>query len=216
MCGRYALYEVEEIDELYDVKSLPADLKPNYNAAPTQNMPVATADGVEVMRWGIIPAWAKDEKMSYKLFNTRSESAFEKPMWKGLIKHRRCLVPANGFYEWQKTEAGKVPYYIHLPGDQLFSFAGIWETWKHEGSDWDTFSIMTTASNKEIEPIHSRMPVIIHREDYDMWLQADTEDEINALLRPLPDGTLQMHEVSKDVNVVKNNAKELIGPINSK
>ncbi len=216
MCGRYTLYEIDEVGALYGYEKLPGDIRPNYNVAPTHTMPVGTADGLEMMRWGLIPAWAKDEKMGYKLFNTRSETVFEKPMWKGIVKRNRCLVPANGFYEWKKTEAGKIPQYIHLPDEKLFSFAGIWETWKHKGQDWHTFSIMTTTPNEEMTPIHDRMPVIVDREDYAMWLNADTEDEINALLQPLPNGTLQIHEVSPDVNIVKNNSEELIGPINSK
>lgn len=137
-------------------------------------------------------------------------------MWKGIVRRNRCLVPANGFYEWKKTEAGKIPYYIHLPGEQLFSFAGIWETWQHEGRDWHSFSIMTTTPNKEMEQVHDRMPVIIDREDYAMWLHADSDDEIRALLQPLPDGALEMHEVSQDVNVERNNSEELIGPVSSK
>lgn len=216
MCGRYTLYQTDEVGALYGYDELPGDIRPNYNAAPTQTMPVATAEKLEPIRWGLIPVWAKDEKISYKLFNTRSESVFEKPMWKGIVKRNRCLVPANGFYEWKKTEAGKIPFYIHLPGEKLFSFAGIWETWKHDGKDWHTYSIMTTTPNEEMKPIHDRMPVIIDSEDYAMWLHADTEDEINALLQPLPDGSLEMHEVSQDVNVVKNNSDVLIGPVNSK
>lgn len=216
MCGRYALYRIDEIGALYGYDEMIEDVQPSYNVAPTNVMPVNTVDGMGMMRWGVIPAWAKDEKMSYKLFNTRSESVFEKPIWKGIIKKHRCLVPANGFYEWKKTEAGKVPFYIHLPNEQLFSFAGIWETWRRGGRDWQTYSIMTTTPNKEMRPIHDRMPVIIDREDYAMWLYADTEGEINALLQPAPDGLLQMHEISQDVNVVRNNTKELIGPLNSK
>jgi putative SOS response-associated peptidase YedK len=215
MCGRYVLYEIDEIYEHFATEGF-GELKPNYNAAPTHEMPVFSNAGLSIMRWGLIPVWAKDEKMSYKLFNTRSESVFEKPMWKGIVKRNRCLIPANGFYEWKKTDDGKIPQYIHLPDEKLFSFAGIWETWRHDGKEWHTYSIMTTTPNKEMEPIHDRMPVIIDKSDYDMWLNADTEDDINALLQPLTDGSLEMHEVSKDVNVVKNNSKELIGPLNSK
>lgn len=216
MCGRYTLYQVDEVGPLYGHNEVLEDVLPNYNAAPTQTMPVNTANGIEMMRWGLIPVWAKDDKMGYKLFNTSSESVFEKPMWKGIVRRNRCLVPANGFYEWKKTEAGKIPFYIHLPGEQLFSFAGIWEIWKQEGQNWHTFSIMTTTPNKEMEQVHDRMPVIVHREDYDMWMHADTEDEIHALLQPFPDNSLRMHEVSQDVNIVRNNNEQLIGPINSK
>lgn len=216
MCGRYTLYQIDEVGALYGTGDVLEDVRPNYNVAPTHTMPVQTTNGLQLMRWGLIPVWAKDEKIGYKLFNTRSETVFEKPMWKGIVKHNRCLVPANGFYEWKKTDTGKIPFYIHMPDEQLFSFAGIWEAWRHDGYDWQTFSIMTTTPNREMESLHDRMPVIIDRKDYDMWLTADTQDDINALLLPLPDNTLQMHEVSTDVNIVKNNNGTLIGPINSK
>lgn len=215
MCGRYVLWEVDELTKMFNVDGL-QDLEPNYNAAPTQIMPVFSDKGLTRMRWGLIPAWAKDEKIGYKLFNTRSESVFDKPVWKGIVKRNRCLVPANGFYEWKKTADGKIPEYIHLPNNELFSFAGIWETWKHDGKEWDTFSIMTTKPNKEMEPIHDRMPVIIDHDDYDMWLHADRQDDINALLQPLADGSLEYHEVSKNVNFVKTNTDTLIAPLDSK
>jgi len=215
MCGRYVLYEVDELRDLFNVEGL-QDLEPNYNTAPTHLMPVYTAEGLDRMRWGLIPSWAKDEKIGYKLFNTRSETVYEKPMWKGIVKRNRCLIPANGFYEWKKSDDGKTPFYIHLPDEKLFSFAGIWETWKHEGKEWQTFSIMTTTPNKEMANIHDRMPVIIDRSDYDMWLSADDQSDIEALLQPIKDGSLVMHEVSKDVNTVKTNNDELLKPINSK
>lgn len=215
MCGRYVLWQTDtELEDLYLAAGLD-DVSPNYNAAPTHQMPVFSHGTLQKMRWGLIPSWAKDEKLGYKLFNTRSETVFEKPMWKGLIARNRCLVPANGFYEWKKTGSGKIPYYIHLPGEPLFSFAGISETWRHDGKDWHTFSIMTTRPNAEMEPIHDRMPVIIDPSDYDMWLTADSQDDISALLHPLADGSLEMHEVSTNVNVVKSSGKELILPVNS-
>ena len=215
MCGRYTLYTTDELEDRYRLEVSEA-IHPNYNVAPSQTMPVITSEGLQMMRWGLIPPWAKDERIGYKLINARSETVFDKPMWKKPVMQRRCLVPANGFYEWKKTEAGKIPHYIYLTEDRIFSFAGIWETWKHEGNDWHTFSIMTTTPNEEMKPIHNRMPVIIDREDDDMWLKADTEEEIKALLQPLPDNSLKMHVVSQNVNIVKNNSQELIGPINSK
>ena len=215
MCGRYVLWEVDELTKLFNVDGL-QDLEPNYNAAPTHLMPVYPGEKMINMRWGYIPVWAKDEKIGYKLFNTRSESVFEKTMWKSVIKRNRCLIPANGFYEWKKTADGKTPFFIHLPDEKLFSFAGIWDTWKHDGKEMQTFSILTTTPNAEMKDIHDRMPVIIDKGDYDMWLSADNEDDIKVLLQPLKDGSLDMHEVSKDVNFVKTNNKDLIKPLNSK
>src|SRR5689334_19370469 len=139
MCGRYALIDTNEIGDRFDVDLLDP-IKPNFNAAPTQDMPVITKDGLQIMRWGLIPVWAKDEKIGYKMINARAESIFEKLMWKGIVKRNRCIIPANGFYEWQKRDDGKQPFYIHLPKDELFAFAGIWETWKHDGKEWHTYS----------------------------------------------------------------------------
>lgn len=214
MCGRYTLYEIDEVGARFEVE-VPDDLKPNYNAAPTQVMPVITKDGLQIMRWGLIPAWAKDEKIGYKMINARAETIFEKPMWKGIVKKNRCLIPANGFYEWKKVSDGKQPYYIHLPDEKLFAFAGIWEAWKHDGVEWHTYSIITTSPNGEMENIHDRMPVILEEEEEQDWLFADDQSTYEKFLNPLPDNSLRMHEVSKDVNVVKINRKELIGPVNS-
>ena len=216
MCGRYALYSTdEEVAEHYDAE-LPEGLSANYNVAPTQTMPVMTQAGLQMMRWGFIPRWAKDEKIGYKLINTRSESIFEKPLWKSVVRKNRCLIPANGFYEWQKTESGKIPYFIHLKTDQLFSFAGIWETWIHQGRVWNTYSIITTSPNSDMKDIHDRMPVILTKEEESAWLNADDDSLITTLLNPPQDGLLKMHEVSKAVNTIKMNDSTLIGPINSK
>jgi len=215
MCGRYTLHTTDELEERYRVEVAEA-IRPNYNAAPSQMMPVLTNEGLEVMRWGLIPKWAKDEKIGYKLINARSETVFEKPMWKGIIKRNRCLVPANGFYEWQKRDGGKQPFYIHFPDERIFSFAGIWETWQHEGKEWQSYTILTTTPNKEMESIHDRMPVILHREDEAQWLAADTEEDIRVLLAPLENGALETYEVSPEVNTVRVNDKTLMGPLNPK
>lgn len=215
MCGRYVFYDTDELGNRYSI-DIDLDISPNYNVAPTQTMPVITEDGLQLMRWGLIPVWAKDEKIGYKLINARSESLFEKPMWKGIVKKKRCLIPANGFYEWQKQEDGKHPFYIHPNDEEIFSFAGIWETWSHDGKDWNTYSIITTEPNKEMEKIHNRMPVILHRDDESQWLSAADQSEIEALLLPYQDNGLDIFEVSKDVNVVATNNKALIGPLSSK
>lgn len=215
MCGRYALYSTDMLAGHYG-SELPHDVPANFNAAPTQTMPVMTPAGLQLMRWGFIPRWAKDEKIGYKLINTRSESVFEKPMWRNAVHYQRCLVPANGFYEWKRTSDSKTPYYFYLPGEPLFSFAGIWSTWQHEGKEWKTYSILTTTPNKEMEPIHDRMPVIVRADDEATWLNAENDDIIAELLTPPPDGTLQRHEVSIAVNTTRANDETLIGPINSR
>ena len=215
MCGRYALFDIKEIENDYP---LPADYEfvPNYNVAPTQTMPVITEEGMTLMRWGLIPSWSKDEKIGYKLINARSESVFEKPIWKAVITRKKCLIPANGFYEWKKAEDGKQPFFIYPKDQNIFMFAGVWETWKHEGREWHTYSILTTEPNKEMALIHDRMPVILQKEDWSQWLGADDEEDIQPLLYSYSDDGLETIEVSKDVNVVKVNNNTLILPINSK
>ena len=214
MCGRYGLYDDEELIERFKPNT-GYEFKPNYNVAPSQTMPVVTIDGIEMMRWGLIPKWAQDEKIGYKLINARSETVYEKPIWKSVMKNR-CLIPANGFYEWQKHEGGKQPFFIHPKDQVLFFFAGIWETWKREDNVWRTYSILTTEPNKEMLSIHDRMPLILHKDDETQWLQADTQNDVEALMRPLEDGALELYEVSTSVNTVKINDESLIGPINSK
>jgi len=212
MCGRYALYTTNEINDRYHVKGSGA-LRASYNVAPSQVMPVVTSDGLHLMRWGLIPPWARDEKIGYRLINARSETVFDKPMWKKPIMQRRCLIPANGFYEWQQRTDGKHPYFVHLKDEQLFSFAGIWETWRHEGKIWETYSILTTTPNKDMEAIHDRMPVILHRDDEAQWLAADTEQDIAVLLQPYSDGKIEAYEVGTEVNTVRVNEEGLIRPI---
>ena len=212
MCGRYALYTTNEINDRYGVKGSGA-LRASYNVAPSQMMPVVTSDGLHLMRWGLIPPWAKDERIGYRLINARSETVFDKPVWKKPIMQRRCLIPANGFYEWQQRNDGKHPYFVHLKDEQLFSFAGIWETWRHEGKVWETYSILTTTPNKDMDAIHDRMPVILHRDDEAQWLAADNEQDIAVLLRPYSDGKIEAYEVGVEVNTVRVNDEGLMRPI---
>lgn len=215
MCGRYTLFDIRELEREYP---LPEDFtfEPQYNVAPTQIMPVITEQGVELMRWGLVPVWAKDEKIGYRLINARSESVFEKPIWKAVITRKKCLIPANGFYEWKKESSGKQPYFVHPKDQELFMFAGVWEVWKHDGREWHTYSILTTRANKEMENVHDRMPVILHKADWQQWLAADRREDIEPLLAPYKDDELELFEVSKDVNVVRTNNDTLIVPINSK
>lgn len=215
MCGRYDLHDYAELIEDYTIPS-DVSLHPNYNVAPTQIMPVVTDGGLRMMRWGLIPRWAKDEKIGYKLFNARSESVFEKPLWKTIITKNRCLVPANGFYEWQKREDGRQPYYIYTKDHNLIMFAGIWETWERNNKRWLTYSILTTTPNKEMTALHDRMPVILEKENYEQWFGADRQEDIEPLLLPSRDSSLAMYEVSREVNVVKTNDSSLILPINSR
>lgn len=214
MCGRYALYELTQFSERFHV-NVPENVHPNYNAAPTQMMPVITDKGLDVMRWGLIPPWARDEKIGYKLINARAESVLDKPVWKKAVTQRRCLVPFNGFYEWQARPDGKHPFFIRPRRGGLSTFAGVWESWIHAGVVLHSYAILTTTPNAEMQAIHDRMPVILHPDDESLWLQADTPDDITALLAPYPDYQLEAFEVSRDVNVVRTNDQHLITPVNS-
>ena len=227
MCGRYTLHKkVDALAERYNLANVPSDLKSNYNVAPGQLMPVITEDesgvrSLEIMKWGLVPFWAKDPKIGYKLINARDETIFDKPMWRSVILKKRCLIPADGFYEWKAPSTAKEhkqPFYIHPKQIELFSFAGVWETWKDiEGLEMRTYSIITSEPNKEMAQIHNRMPVILHPEDESSWLEPThvTRDDIEPLLRPYEDNGLDIYKVSSNVNSTKNNDKELIYPLSA-
>lgn len=214
MCGRYGLYDVNDSEILKENSGY--TFKPNYNVAPTQTMPVITSESgslsVQAMQWGINRRIGPDKEKD--IFNTRSEKALDR-FWGKTVKNNRCLVPANGFYEWQKTKEGKQPYWISMPGSSLIYFAGIYDTDKDGNLH---YSIMTTSPNYEMEKLHDRMPVILRDDGQDAWLFAESEETelLSDLLKPLGDGALFMYPVSKEVNIVKNNNGELIKPMNSK
>lgn len=217
MCGRFQLsvkgrhiserFNVEVFDELY---------KPNYNCAPSQKLPVITNEDpgkLSFLKWGLIPSWAKDPKIGFNLINTRAESISEKPSFRNAFKNRRCLVPANGFYEWKKDE-NKTPYRIFLKSDELFAMAGIWETWKDgEGRPVYTFSIVTTTPNALMKNIHNRMPVILPQELEEAWLKGNDEPTLIEMLKPFDEKQMGAHPVSKRVNSPANNDAEIVLPV---
>jgi putative SOS response-associated peptidase YedK len=221
MCGRYTEYSSK--DDLlvrYGISRTSAKISKNYNVAPGQFMPVIIrkekTKELLLMKWGLVPFWAKDPKIGNKLINARDETIFEKPIWRNIILKKRALIPANGFYEWKKPttpKENKQPYYIRPKNQQIFSFAGVWETWKDvEGVEWNTYTIITTEPNKEMSPIHDRMPVIIQKEDEEAWLDPNSSDRasIKKFLKPYQDNGLVMWKVSDDINSVRNNDKYLI------
>ena len=174
---------------------------------------------IEFMIWGIVPAWSKSDKTALKLINARREGLLEKPMWKRLIKTKRCIVPARGFYEWKSVANKKLPYYITPIVGNFLSFAGLWDEWKSEnGNTLRTYTIITTTPNKEMKKIHDRMPAILNKQQMDLWLEpsALTQSQLDDLLTPLPDSSLAIAMVSADVNDARNNSKQLIYPLNSK
>ena len=221
MCGRYTLYKkIDILAERFNVAKVAYDINANFNVAPGQIMPVITQNEtgrhLEMMKWGLIPKWAKDPLVGYRLINARDDGIFDKPVWRSVILHQRALIPADGFYEWQKpvTPKGhKQPYYIQLKHPDLFAFAGVWETWQDIGGlEWRTYSIITTEPNHEIKPIHNRMPVILHPADEAAWLELtkDTKEQIAPLLKPYEDNGLALTKVSDAVNSTRNNNEQLI------
>ena len=230
MCGRYALYETDELSERFgfdtdEFDEVRAEVKPRYNVAPEQIMPVVierdSSRHLVLMQWGFMPVWAKDERdvFKYKTFNARSEGIFDKVTWKYAIRNNRCLIPGNGFYEWRDTPGGKQPYYIHPQDEDLFAFAGIYRNWRNkDGEEFGTYSIITTAANRQMENIHNRMPVILHRDREDAWLDPanDSQETLEALMSPYVDGQLDIYPVSKDVNTSRVDSNTLVLPINSK
>ncbi len=224
MCGRYTLHKkADDLLKRYNIAQPKVEDQSNYNAAPGQLMPVvvATENGtsLQMMKWGLVPVWAKDPRIGYKLINARAETIFEKPMWRSVIRKKRCLIPADGFYEWKRTPKGtkgpKQPFYIHPKQVDLFSFAGVWETWKDsDNKEWNSYSIITTEPNKEMSDVHDRMPVILHPEDEASWLEPSQDQSgIESLLHPFEDGGLELYKVSEDVNSAKNNDEHLIEAI---
>ena len=221
MCGRFLLANPNDgIYDLFDVKELP-DLKPRYNVAPTQTVPaVRILPGDEAislchLRWGLIPSWAKDAKIGSRLINARSETAASKPSFRAAFKRRRCLIPADGYYEWAKQAGGsKQPYLIHLPDRQPFAMAGLWERWiDRSGEALESFTILTTDANEFVAALHHRMPVILPRKHFVEWLDPAIVDpkQIESLLTDSP--CLIAYPVSTQVNNPRNDDSSCIEPV---
>ena len=221
MCGRFAL-EVHiqlKLFEDFEIDSIPP-ITPRFNIAPSQQiLGVREVDGhrqAAEFRWGLIPVWAKDMTIGFKMINARSETIREKPSFKNAFKKRPCLILASGFYEWQKTAAGKQPVYFHLKDRDVFGFAGLWEKWRSpEGTTIESCTILTTSANELVSGVHERMPVILEREDHALWLSTDErkQDERFDLLRPYRADYMTCYKVSTLVNSPKNESRELIYPI---
>ena len=222
MCGRFTLTQSPEVvAKAFALKTLP-ELIPRYNIAPSQKVAVAIApDGkqreMRWMQWGLIPAWAKDSKIGYKLINARSETIAEKPSFRQAFKSRRCLVLADGFYEWQGQEGsqGKQPYYIQMKDTQPFAFAGLWEQWRGEDDKpLQTCTIITTTANNLMEPIHNRMPTILGSVNYDRWLDPHSSPPLLlSLLIPYNSDAMTAFAVSNLVNSPQNERIDCIAPL---
>jgi len=206
MCGRFNLIATKpQIMEHFSLQRLP-DYQPEYNIPPGQKIlaVVRLEDGSNKavnLHWGLIPSWSKDRKISSHLINARAETLTEKPSFRNAYQHRRCLIPATGFFEWQTTETGKHPYHIHQPECALFAFAGLWEHWEHQQETVYSCTIITTSANDKIAPIHDRMPVIITPDFYDSWLdKTNTAVEMSDFLAIDAYSTMQLTPISTRVN----------------
>jgi len=219
MCGRYAITSAPEaIRRLFRYSEQP-NFPPRYNVAPTQPVPIVRMVNGEfhfaLVRWGLIPSWVKDPGDFTLLINARGESVNEKPAFRNAMKRRRCLFPADGFYEWKGIAGRKVPYFVRLKGGGLMAFAGLWETWTGpNGEEMETAAIITTDANKEMAQVHHRAPVIVPPEAFDFWLDTGNVDAKTAAaaIGPAPNGSMEVYEVSTAVNRVANDSPTLIEP----
>ena len=218
MCGRFTLRtDLRHLEKTFQFDGGP-DLSPRFNIAPTQNVAAIRlnqeTDQRELvfLRWGLIPSWAEDAKIGNRLINARAETVAEKPAFRSAFTKRRCLVVADGFYEWQKVDGTKQPYFIHRQDNEPFAFAGLWESWKSEGEEIQSCTLITTTANALMEPIHDRMPVILSTEEYPIWLDAEFKDKesLKDLLRPCDPDLLEAYPVTTLVNNPRNELAKCI------
>lgn len=221
MCGRFVLTaNPQSLQQEFDLSTPPVEVQPRYNIAPTQPVAVITNESPHQLtyhRWGLIPSWAKDMAMAAKMINARSESAAEKPAFRAAFRRRRCIIPADGFYEWQEQGKDKTPMFIHMQDRKLFGLAGLWEIWHDpEGGELRTCTILTTDANPFMQQYHHRMPVILHKEDYPLWLSPKEEPlpVLQGLMKPYDEDAFSAYAVSKAVNRPANDSPELLEPFN--
>lgn len=217
MCGRFTLRT--PTDRLVEIFALneALDLPLRFNIAPTQDLAAIRGDEDDqrhfcLLRWGLVPSWAKDPSIGNRMINARAESVAEKPAFRAAFRRRRCLVPADGYYEWQKQGQKKQPFYIHRRDDLPFAFAGLWENWSGTQPPLESCTLITTDANELTRPIHDRMPVIIAPENYREWLDPRNNDvqRLQALLRPYAEDELQADPVSTYVNNPRNEGPQCI------
>lgn len=219
MCGRYRLsHRKEVVEEYFDTTSWDEGWSPRYNIAPTQLIPVVRRKPkeavrvVSLIRWGLIPSWARDPSLAVGTINARSETASTKPAFANPLRFRRCLIPADGFYEWKRASGSRQqPYCFEVNDGQLFAFAGLWDGWKNPIGNWvNTCSILTTTPNSLSVAVHDRMPVILSPDDYDVWLDPGTTNVqvISELLKPYDSKPMRCYPVSGRVNHVSNDDEE--------
>ncbi|MBM7649778.1 putative SOS response-associated peptidase YedK [Bacillus ectoiniformans] len=220
MCGRFTLFSnYQQLIDRFDIEAAfsEAEYQLSYNIAPSQSVAAVINDGSKnrlgYLRWGLIPPWAKDQKIGYKMINARAETLADKPSFRDSFKKKRCLIAADSFYEWKKTDEGKIPMRIKLKSDEPFAMAGLWSGWKSpEGKIIYSCSVITTTPNAFMSSIHDRMPVILKPEDEKDWLDPSINDTdyLQRLLTPFNDELMEAFEVSSEVNSPKNNSPNLV------
>jgi putative SOS response-associated peptidase YedK len=222
MCGRYTqTVDLKKLVNRFGIEQSVSDLPPRYNVAPGQLAPIVLqkeSRALKLLQWGLVPSWAKDREIGHKMINARSETLGEKPSFKRPLRQSRCLVLADGFYEWRQDNGtkSKTPMWIGLATGEPFAFAGLWDEWRSpEGQMLETFTIVTTAPNKLVKPIHQRMPVILEKNSEGEWLDPKVQNvaQLIQLLKPYPSRAMKAHEVSTLVNSPKNDVRDCIRPV---
>lgn len=221
MCGRFNLYSsIEDLLERFDLINWEMiELSPRYNIAPSQEV-LAIVEGESghrggFLRWGLVPSWANDPKIGYKMINARAETIDEKPSFKRLLARRRCLIIADGFYEWKKEGNRKTPYHIYLKDRQPFAFAGLWDRWNQDGEMIQSCTIITTEANELMKDIHDRMPVILTKESQKVWLDRSLQDEkqLKSLLVRFAPTLMEANTISELVNSPKNDGAKILNSL---
>ncbi|MFC2130756.1 SOS response-associated peptidase [Bacteroidota bacterium] len=221
MCGRFALSaQTDMVEKLLPELYSSSEIKPSYNIAPTQDVSVILDESpkeISIARWGLIPFWSKDKSIGSKMINARAETLTEKPSFKQLFNKKRCLIVADGFFEWKKIDSSKrkFPYFIKMKTGEPFTFAGLWDIWKsHENNAITSTVIITTEPNEIVKPIHDRMPVIILPEEREFWLSDDIDQvSLKKFLKPYPGDAMEAYEVSLNVNNPAFNDQSIIEPV---
>lgn len=218
MCGRYALTDLKAIvkDNRFQLQLFPPSLSPRYNIAPSQSVPAILNQApreLRLVRWGLIPSWAKDPTIGYRMINARAETIAEKPAFRRPLQRQRCLIPADGFYEWQRLGTRKVPHWIRLTSGEVFAFAGLWDSWTDPKTNavMTSCTIITTTPNRLLASIHDRMPVILRRESEATWLgEGLSQGQACTLLKPYPATQMIASPVSTLVNSPNNDTAEVL------
>ena len=222
MCGRFVNHSsLRLIEKTFNVDAVACEVTSNYNVAPTQEVLVIIRNQhtrLDKFYWGLVPFWAKDVSIGSRLINARAETVAQKPSFRYAFKNRRCLIVADGFYEWQGEKGHKQPWYLTLASAEPFAFAGLWEIWRDEAEkEYPSCTIITTAASNSIRDIHGRMPVILKPETYDAWLNPQNQDinQLNSILQERHIRELKRYPVARRVNDVRNNDARCIEPLHT-